>query len=188
MPILKPERCELFAQSLAKGETATKAYSDAGYKPSRKNARRLKANKDIAARVLELQQASAASCEVTVASLLAELEEARSKATSLNQLSAAVRATAEKAKISGLLVEKQQIEVVNSEYEPATANEVLARVLARLGERAARGLADAFGLPYDQAAIMAVYDSPNVPQHGGYSQRLIKEPKPLVNGRRRPIS
>jgi hypothetical protein len=34
-------------------------------------------------------------------------------------------------------------------HEPATANEVLARILARLGERPARALADAFGLEYE---------------------------------------
>jgi hypothetical protein len=121
----------------------------------------LKANSNIMARVLEIQTASAQSTEVSIASLLAELEDARRKATSLNQLSAAVRATAEKAKISGLLVEKQQIEVVNAEDEPASATEVLARVLERVGEKAARALADAFGLEYDEAAIMALRNGPS---------------------------
>jgi hypothetical protein len=150
---LKPERYELFAQSLARGETATKAYSDAGYKPSRKNAWRLKVNQDIAARVIELQQASAASCEVSVASLLNELEQARARATTLNQLSAAVRATAEKAKISGLLVEKQQIEVVNTEYEAQSTTEVFANVLERVGEKAARALAAAFEIEFPEEIL-----------------------------------
>jgi len=161
MPILENGRWELFAQALAKGETATKAYVLAGFKPSRTNAARLRSNERISARVLELQMAGAKSAEISVASLLAELEEARSKATSLNQLSAAVRATAEKAKISGLLVEKQQIEVVNTEYEPTSAAEVLADVMEKVGERAARALAEAFGIEFDQAAIRALYDGPN---------------------------
>ena len=172
MPILENERYELFAQSLAQGKTAQQAYSDAGYKPSRKNAWRLKTNKDIAARVLELRVAASKSAEVSIASLIEELEAARVKATSLNQLSAAVRATAEKAKISGLLVEKQQIEVVNTEYEPTSSVEVLAEVMEKVGEQAARALAAAFGLEFDEAAIRALYDGPNVPIRApGYSQR-----------------
>ena len=75
----------------------------------------------------ELQAAGAAFAQVTIESLLAELEaarakatiseleEARAKATDLNQLSAAVRATAEKAKISGLLTQKFEVEVSQAE-------------------------------------------------------------------------
>ena len=40
----------------------------------------------------EIQTASAHSAQVSIESLLAELEDARAKATSLDQLSAAVRA------------------------------------------------------------------------------------------------
>jgi hypothetical protein len=111
VPILTNAKHELFAQALAKGENASKAYVSAGFKGSRANACRLKANSNVIARVFEIQTAGAQSAEISVASLLAELEEARSKATGLNQLSAAVRATAEKAKISGLLIERQEIEI-----------------------------------------------------------------------------
>ena len=181
MPILENGRWELFAQALAKGETATKAYVLAGFKPSRTNAARLRSNERISARVLELQMAGAKSAEISIASLLAELEEARSKATSLNQLSAAVRATAEKAKISGLLVEKQQIEVVNTEYEPQSANEVLANILERVGEKAARALADAFGLEYDAAAIQALVNGSNGSQA---SARAIEWRPPRPDSKR----
>ena len=162
MPILRNARHEKFAQELAaNGLSAYQAYINAGFRPSRQNAARLRAKEDIAARVLEIQAAGAKSAEITVASLIEELEAARVKATDLNQLSAAVRATAEKAKISGLLVEKQQIEVVNTEYEPTSAAEVLADVMEKVGERAARALAEAFGIEFDQAAIRALYDGPN---------------------------
>jgi hypothetical protein len=96
-----------------------------------------------------------------VASLIEELEAARVKATDLNQLSAAVRATAEKARISGLLIERQEVKVVSDEYEPQSTAEVLADVMEKVGERAARALADAFGIEFDQAAIRALYDSPD---------------------------
>ena len=162
MPILRNARHEKFAQELAaNGVSAYQAYINAGFRPSRQNAARLRAKEDIAARVLEIQAAGAKSAEITVASLIEELEAARVKATDLNQLSAAVRATAEKAKISGLLVEKQQIEVVNTEYEPTSAAEVLADVMEKVGERAARALAEAFGIEFDQAAIRAFYNGAN---------------------------
>jgi tripartite-type tricarboxylate transporter receptor subunit TctC len=54
VPVLENQRHELFAQELAKGKSASEAYVSSGYKPSRKNAARLKANEDIAARVAEL--------------------------------------------------------------------------------------------------------------------------------------
>ena len=188
MPILENERWELFAQALAKGETATRAYETAGYHGSRSNAARLRANEHIAARVLEIQGAGAKSAEISVASLIEELEAARVKATSLNQLSAAVRATAEKARISGLLIERQEVKVVSDEYEPTSSVEVLADVMEKVGERAARALAEAFGLEFDQAAIAALYDGPNVPIRApGISQRLIEERRPM-NVRKRPVS
>jgi phage terminase small subunit len=163
VPILTNTKHELFAQALAKGENASKAYISAGFKGSRANASRLKANSNIAARVFELSEAGAKSAEVSVASLLAELEEARARATTLGQLSAAVRASAEKAKISGLLVERQEIAVTNVDpYEDmSTAAEVLAKVVEDLGLKAAVALATAFELPYDEAAIRAMCEAGN---------------------------
>ena len=188
MPILENERYELFAQSLAQGKTAQQAYSDAGYKPSRKNAWRLKANKDIAARVLEIQQAGAKSAEVTVQSLINELEAARQQATDYRQLSAAIRAIEAKGRIAGVLVERKQVEIIE-QSEPTSPAEVLAGVMEKVGERAARALADAFGIEFDETAIRALYDGPNVPIRApGISQRLIEEQKPIVNGRKREIS
>ena len=53
---LKNQRRELFAQALARGITTDDAYAEAGFSPNRGNAARLKANEDILARVLELQE------------------------------------------------------------------------------------------------------------------------------------
>jgi hypothetical protein len=55
MPVLRNQRQELFAQGLAQGKTADLAYENAGYKPNRHNASRLKTNETVLARVLELQ-------------------------------------------------------------------------------------------------------------------------------------
>jgi hypothetical protein len=57
----------------------------------------------------ELQAEVAKDSKLTVAGLLAELEEARAKATDLKQLSAAVRACEAKARVGGLLIQKMEI-------------------------------------------------------------------------------
>jgi hypothetical protein len=61
--------------------------------------------------------------------LLGELEAARAKATDLNQLSAAVKAISEKAKISGLLVQKVEV-TQKDEYEGIESVEELLEVAA----------------------------------------------------------
>ena len=61
------------------------------------------------ARLLELQEAAAKSSEVTVQSLLDELEQARARAHSIDQLSAATAAIMGKAKLAGLLRDKLEI-------------------------------------------------------------------------------
>ncbi|HEY6701061.1 MAG TPA: terminase small subunit [Pseudolabrys sp.] len=80
MGILTNPRHELFAQELAKGKSATEAYAGAGYKPCRQNAARLTTNDDIRARLAEIQAQAAKKSEVTVQSLLDELEHARARA------------------------------------------------------------------------------------------------------------
>ena len=60
-------------------------------------------------RLAELQNAAAKSSEVTVKSLLEELEYARQRADSLDQLSASVKAIEAKAKVSGLLTQKIEL-------------------------------------------------------------------------------
>jgi hypothetical protein len=112
---LRNPRHERFAQGLFEGLPALRAFEQAGYAPNDGNAIRLKGNERIQERLAELQAAAARNSEVTVASLLAELEDARMKATSLSQLSAAVRATEAKARISGLLTEKIEVKQTTEE-------------------------------------------------------------------------
>ncbi len=59
MQMLTNARHERFAQSLAKGMSADAAHTAAGYKPSRGNASRLRANESIVERVAELQGSTA---------------------------------------------------------------------------------------------------------------------------------
>lgn len=59
MPVLPDPKHEAYAQALARGLSGDKAYIEAGYKPNRGNASRLKSNENIKARVAELQAATA---------------------------------------------------------------------------------------------------------------------------------
>ncbi len=109
MPLLRNPRHEKFVQGLLEGKSATDAHELAGYARDDGNATRLRTNPKVIERLAELQVEVAKETKVTVESLIAELEDARRKATDLDQLSAAVRAIEAKAKVSGLLVQKMEI-------------------------------------------------------------------------------
>jgi hypothetical protein len=105
--MLKNAKRELFAQALAKGMPAVRAYKAAGYKPDRGAACRLSANVSVRARLHELLEKAAERTLVTIESMTAELEEVRRLAHDTRRLGAAVSATMAKAKIHGLLREKR---------------------------------------------------------------------------------
>ena len=73
MPALKNDRWELFAQGLAKGLSADESYQQAGYKPNRGNAARLKANESVLRRVEEFRDRGADRAEITIQRALEEL-------------------------------------------------------------------------------------------------------------------
>lgn len=108
MPALANSRHEAFARALVEGKAADEAYVIAGYKKNSGNAATLKGNQSVLERVAELRESAAAKAEVTVASLLDELEEARQLALKINQPTAAVAATKERGILSGLRVEKRE--------------------------------------------------------------------------------
>lgn len=109
MAALENRKHELFAQALAKGETADAAYSAAGFKPNRGNATRLKANESIASRVTELQERAAIKVEKTVADLVEMLDEDRRLARELEQPSAAISAVMGMGKLLGLVKDKTEL-------------------------------------------------------------------------------
>ena len=109
MPILRNQRHEQFARQLAAGERASEAYVRAGYRPNYGNSIRLKGNERIKARVAELQRSGAALAEVTIGSLLEELEGARLLAIRRGQAAAAVAASMAKAKLTGLPTDGDQV-------------------------------------------------------------------------------
>lgn len=140
MPVLSNQRHERFAQELAKGKTADEAYQLAGYDENRGNASRLKANENVASRVVELQQNGAKRAEVTAELIQYELLQARALALKLNQPAAAVAASMGRAKVAGLIVEQRVTRTGPLDEVPA---DVLERVRQELvnehNQRADRG-------------------------------------------------
>ena len=102
MPTLGNPRHERFAQELATGKTADAAYGLAGYRENRSNAARLSANQDIQKRVAEIQSLGAERAAITVETLIAQAEAARSKAMAeKGGANAAVAAIIAKGKLAG---------------------------------------------------------------------------------------
>lgn len=117
MPVLAKPNEENFAQSFVETGNASEAYR-AAYKADKMSdnaisveAHRVKERPRVSLRIKELQGEIKQRHNITVDSLLAELEEARQKALSAEtpQSSAAVAATMGKAKLTGL--DKQIVEM-----------------------------------------------------------------------------
>lgn len=123
MPALTNPRHERFAQELAKGKTADAAYVEAGYKANRHNAAALARQEHISTRVAEITERGAVRAEITVASILEELEQARVAALGAEtpQSSAAVSASMSKAKLLGLVVDKSESKVTLSQEDALAA-------------------------------------------------------------------
>jgi hypothetical protein len=126
---LRNARHEAFVQHLLEGKTALDAYEAAGFKRDDGNAARLRRNPKVEARLAELQAEIAGATKVTVESLIAELEDARIRATDVKQLSASIRAIEAKAKLAGLMVERQKIEISGDNFDSCeTAEDVAAEM------------------------------------------------------------
>lgn len=134
---LKNARHERFAQELAKGRAAVDAYAAAGYAANRSHASRLVADGNVSARVEELKARAAVKVEVTVADIARQLDEDREFAKTCGQAGAAVSASLGKAKVLGLIVDRQEHTGKGGgpiEYRNLDEDEIDAR-LAALAEK-----------------------------------------------------
>ena len=93
---LRNTRHERFCQALLEGQNVVDAFTAAGFVRDTGNAVRLSKNPAVIGRVRELQNEVAGASKITVASLLDELEEARKRADSLDQLSTVVKAVSKR--------------------------------------------------------------------------------------------
>ena len=113
---------EAFALAYVATGNASEAYRQAyDVSPDSKpegiwvNASKVLSNANVALRVMELQQAAQERTLVTVESIAEELNQARDLASTEKQAAAMTTAIMGKAKLHGLLVEKQEVKsfVVN---------------------------------------------------------------------------
>lgn len=106
-------RQEAFCRGLAKGLSGRESYLKAGYgaKPrvADTTASRLLAKANIRRRVAQLQQQAAQKAVVTVETIAAELDAAYRLAFESGQPAACVAAAMGKAKLFGLVVDKQEL-------------------------------------------------------------------------------
>lgn len=114
MPVLPNPRDERFAQNLAGGLPQHEAYTKAGFK-MKPSANRADASKharrpDVAARVKELLERQAKRLDVTVDTLVGELDMMYRLSIATKQPAAGVGAVMGKAKLLGLVIEKSEVE------------------------------------------------------------------------------
>lgn len=135
MPVLPNPRHELFAQELAKGKSQIAAYVDAGYKRDDGASARMAVK--VKERVAELLAEAAKETVVTVGDIARQLDEDRQFARECEVPGAAVSATMGKAKVLGLIVEKQEVkqEVVMPQLDDTELARRIAFALAK-GQRA----------------------------------------------------
>jgi hypothetical protein len=149
---LRNPRHERFVQALFEGEPASRAYEIAGYAPNDGNAIRMKGNERVQARLVYLQMQAAKSSEVTVESICRELDEANAVAKERGQAAAMVSASALRAKLAGLMVEKVELGPVGA-FDKCDSAEAVA-------EACADALLDGSGGPTEQFR-------PSPPRTGG---------------------
>jgi phage terminase small subunit len=114
MPVLTNARYERFAQNLATGIPQHEAYTKAGFilKPSghRTDASKLARKPEIADRVKELLERQAKRLDITVDTLVGELDLMYKLALATKQPGAGIGAIMGKAKLLGLVVDKAEVE------------------------------------------------------------------------------
>lgn len=111
MSALSNARWERFAQELAKGKSASEAYTLAGYAANEGNAGRLNRNEQVRARVSELKERAALRTELTLVSITERLVAIADKAEALGEaagFSVARAAMMDAAKLNGHVVDRSE--------------------------------------------------------------------------------
>ena len=108
MPALPNPRHELFAQELAKGNTADAAYMTAGYKPDRHHAARLATKGHVKVRVSELLGRAAEKAVIDRSWVIGKLILEHSRASERRQHVPAIRALELLGKECGMFVDRTE--------------------------------------------------------------------------------
>ena len=106
--------CQVYIETGNASEAYRQAYNTEKMKPESVNSKgyQLLQQVQITARLDELRAEHKKRHEITVDTLVAELEEARKLAFETEKAAAAVSATMGKAKLLGLVIEKQETNIV----------------------------------------------------------------------------
>jgi hypothetical protein len=122
---------ELFCLAISRGASASAAYIEAGYRGNTANAARLRATAAIKQRIAELAEAAGRANEISIAGVLAELDAAIKLAKDRGMPNALINAANLRAKLGGLLIEKAEVTVNNSNnYADCASFPEVARTLA----------------------------------------------------------
>lgn len=100
---------EAFAQNVAAGMGIADAYAKAGYKPNAAAATKVGKRSEVAIRIAALQTLTARNAAFTVQDMIKQLDEDRKFAKERGAPAAMISASMGKAKILGMLVDKQEI-------------------------------------------------------------------------------
>jgi phage terminase small subunit len=163
MPRLTNPRHERFAREYLKCGVASKAYIAAGYQPSTRNALDASASQLLRTPKVQglLQQYRARAMkrsDITVETLLADLETDRALAHCEGQGSAAVQATMAKARLLGLIVDRKETGKPGEFEGLQTVDDVITAVRTEFGDKTADALAST--LQAEQAAGQAERQAP----------------------------
>lgn len=146
MAALFNPRHERFCREYMKIGIASRAFLAAGYRPTNRNSldacsSRLLSSPKVRQRILELGKMNEKKHEVTVASLIADLEDDRQLARENKQAAAAVSANIAKARLLGLIVDRKETGAPGDFSAMSSADEILDKVRKELGDHAADLLA-----------------------------------------------
>jgi phage terminase small subunit len=152
MPALRNPRHEAFCHAYREnGGNGRRAYLAAGYNarlprnsrsvPVDAAASRLLRHVKVNERLQELAAMTTKRHEITVDTLITDLEDDRQLARTEGQASAAVQATMAKARLLGLIIDRKESGAPGDFAGLQTADEVIALVRNELGEEAAKALA-----------------------------------------------
>lgn len=179
MPALRNPRHERFARLLHRYGNARRAYAESGYNarqprtpretsPLDRCATRLSKHVQVKERLQELTAMAAKRHEITVDTLLDDLETDRRLAHQAAQSGAAVAATMAKAKLLGLVVERKEAGAPGEFSNLHSIADVLDVIRKEFGDQAADAL----------AAIVAAPREPDPPR----KPDMIKPPSPTHSG------
>ncbi len=160
-------RHALFVRHYRKTGIARRAYLAAGYRPSNQNsldacASRLLSNAKVQLRIKELDRQMTERTRITIDTLLRDLAEDRALARETKQVSAAIAATQLSAKLVGLLIDRKESGQPGDFSDLTSADEILARVRADLGDEMADAITAALAKQADTPAETSVDPGPAI--------------------------